>query len=74
MDHHKTIEHRKPIWNVFSEFYLDTELQESDFRHIAFKIIESPYSFEKVKEIRIADHIKYLQYSTMYAHVTVVPA
>ncbi len=45
------IEERKPIWIVLSEFYLDTELQESDFRHIAFKIIESPYSIDKVKEI-----------------------
>nr|WP_299000090.1 hypothetical protein [uncultured Allomuricauda sp.] len=45
------IEERKPIWIALSDFYLDTELQESDFRHIAFKIIESPYSFQKVKEI-----------------------
>lgn len=45
------IEERKPIWIALSDFYLDTELQEFHFRHIAFKIIESPYSFEKVKEI-----------------------
>jgi hypothetical protein len=45
------IEERKPIWIALSEFYLDTELQESDFRNIAFKIIESPYSLEEVKNI-----------------------
>ncbi len=45
------IEERKPIWIVLSEFYLDTELQESDFRHIALKIIESPYTLEEVKKI-----------------------
>ncbi len=45
------IEERKPIWLVLSDFYLDTELQESDFRYIASKIIMSPYSFEQVKEI-----------------------
>ncbi|PRX53673.1 DUF7079 family protein [Flagellimonas meridianipacifica] len=45
------IEERKPIWIALSDFYLDTELQESDFIHIAHKIIESPYSFEKVREI-----------------------
>ncbi|MDB5118846.1 MAG: hypothetical protein JWN56_64 [Sphingobacteriales bacterium] len=45
------IEERKPIWIALSEFYLDTELQESDFRHIAFKIIESPYSIDEVKDI-----------------------
>ncbi len=45
------IEERKPIWVALSDFYLDTELQESDFRYIASKIIESPYSFEEVREI-----------------------
>lgn len=45
------IEERKPIWVALSEFYLDTELQESDFRYIATKIIQSPYSIEEVKEI-----------------------
>jgi len=45
------IEERKPIWIALSEFYLDTELQEHDFRYIAEKIIESPYNFEEVKQI-----------------------
>ncbi len=45
------IEARKPIWIALSELYLDTELQESDFRYIAFKIIESPYSIDEVKTI-----------------------
>ena len=42
---------RKPIWKALSELYLDSELQECDFLHIAFKIIESPYSLCEVKEI-----------------------
>ncbi|WP_375581422.1 hypothetical protein ABWH96_10590 [Marivirga tractuosa] len=45
------IEERKQIWIALSEFYLDTELKESDFRAIAFKIIESPYSFDEAREI-----------------------
>jgi hypothetical protein len=45
------IEERKKIWMALSKFYLDTELQESDFSHIAYKIIESPYSLEEVKQI-----------------------
>ncbi|WP_340202130.1 hypothetical protein [Ascidiimonas sp. W6] len=45
------IEERKPIWMVLSELYLDTELQESDFIYIASTILESPYSFNEVKEI-----------------------
>lgn len=42
---------RKPIWLALSEFYLDTELQESDLKEIASKIRESPYSLEDVKTI-----------------------
>ncbi len=45
------IEQRKPIWIALSEFYLDTELQDSDFRHIAFTILDSPYSLDEVKTI-----------------------
>tara|TARA_R110002020_G_scaffold360232_1_gene572878 strand:- start:25 stop:789 length:765 start_codon:yes stop_codon:yes gene_type:complete len=59
------IEERKPIWIALSDFYLDTELQESDIRHIAFKIIESPYSFEKVKEINKYEIFPVLQPNLM---------
>lgn len=45
------MDQRKLIWIALSHFYLDTELQESDFLHMAQKIIESPYSLEEVKEI-----------------------
>lgn len=45
------IEKRKPIWIALSDFYLDTELQDYDFKHIASKIKESPYSLEEVKQI-----------------------
>jgi hypothetical protein len=59
------IEERKPIWIALSDFYLDTELQESDFRHIAFKIIESPYSLEEVKEINKYEIFPVLQPNLM---------
>ena len=59
------IEKRKPIWIALSDFYLDTELQESDFRYIALKIIESPYSFEKVKEINKYEIFPVLQANLM---------
>ncbi|WP_139278146.1 DUF7079 family protein [Pseudozobellia thermophila] len=45
------IEERKPIWTALSEFYRDTELQDADFRYMARKILESPYSFEEVRVI-----------------------
>jgi hypothetical protein len=46
-----SIEDRQPIWIALSEFYLDTELQDSDFRHIALTILESPYTLDEVKKI-----------------------
>ena len=45
------LEERRPIWIALSEFYLDTELDGSDFRRIAFTILDSPYSFDEVKRI-----------------------
>lgn len=45
------IEKRKPIWIALSDFYLYNELQDLDFKHIASKIKESPFTFEKVKQI-----------------------
>lgn len=45
------IEQRKPIWIALSEFYLDTELDDSGLRHIAFTIVDSPYTLDEVKSI-----------------------
>ena len=45
------IEKRRPIWIALSNFYLDTELQDYDVKHITAKIRESPYSLEEVKQI-----------------------
>lgn len=50
MFNENTLNQRIPIWIALSEFYLDTELEESDFNRIANRIIESPYSFEDVKK------------------------
>ncbi len=45
------IEDRKPVWMALSDFYLDTELQDSDFRNIAATLMESPYSWEELRKI-----------------------
>ena len=45
------LENRKPVWLALSDFYLDTELQASDFRSIAATLIESPYSWEELRKI-----------------------
>ncbi|MEM9338875.1 MAG: hypothetical protein AAGA66_09120 [Bacteroidota bacterium] len=42
---------RKPIWMALSDFYLDTELQDSDFRYITCKIMNNPYTLDEVKSI-----------------------
>ena len=57
------IEERKPIWIALSDFYLDTELQESDFKRIAHTISESPYSIEQVKEINKYELFPVLQWN-----------
>ena len=59
------LEERKPIWIALSEFYLDTELQESDYQHIATIIIESPYSIKEVKEINKYEVFPVLQMNLM---------
>lgn len=59
------IEERKPIWIALSEFYLDTELQESDFKRIAFKINQSPYALDEVKDINKYEVFPVLQANSL---------
>ncbi|MGK6340934.1 hypothetical protein ACMGDK_01765 [Chryseobacterium sp. DT-3] len=61
------IKERKPVWIALSDFYLDTELQDSDFRYIAQTILESPYSFDDVKTINIYEVFPVLQPNLLQA-------
>jgi len=45
------LEDRKPIWIALSRFYLDTVLDDPDFKYIASTILKSPYTFDEVKTI-----------------------
>ncbi|AXQ27791.1 hypothetical protein D0B54_03490 [Solimonas sp. K1W22B-7] len=45
------LKQRKPVWEALSEFWLDTELQESDFDRIAGVMARSPYSLEEIRDI-----------------------
>lgn len=45
------IEQRKPIWIALSGLYVDTELKDHDFKYIAVKIKESPYTIEQARQI-----------------------
>lgn len=56
-----SIKERIPLWIALSDFYLDTELQDSDFRYIAKIILESPYTFEEVKTINTYEVFPVLQ-------------
>tara|TARA_R110001632_G_scaffold95102_3_gene201165 strand:- start:1393 stop:1785 length:393 start_codon:yes stop_codon:yes gene_type:complete len=51
MTGNKTIENRKPIWKVISEFYLDTELQKFDYDRISEILIASNFDIEELKAI-----------------------
>ena len=45
------IAERSKIWIALSDLYLDTELQEYTYRHIAKIIAESSYTLSQVRQI-----------------------
>ncbi|MCL4853081.1 MAG: hypothetical protein KJZ78_17110 [Bryobacteraceae bacterium] len=47
----ETIRERMPVWEALSEFFLDTELRETDYRRIAGVLADSPYSERELWEI-----------------------
>ncbi len=42
---------RLPVWCVLSEFFLDTELQENDYKRIAAILAKSPYTPAQLEDI-----------------------
>ena len=42
---------REPVWLALSEFYLDTELQPTDFRRIRAVFDQSGYSAQEIRRI-----------------------
>ncbi len=51
MSQNLEIDHRKPIWLALSEFYLDTELQSSDYDAISKVLKASGLGIGQLKEI-----------------------
>lgn len=45
------VENRLPVWRAFSELFIDTELSDRDYLHIAKVCIGSPYSMKDLEEI-----------------------
>ncbi|AZB09197.1 hypothetical protein EG344_10365 [Chryseobacterium sp. G0162] len=46
-----SLEKRKQVWVALSELYLDTELQESDFKYLIKTLFESPFTLKETKKI-----------------------
>ena len=55
MKEKEPIAERSQIWIALSNLYLDTELQEYTYRHIAKIIAESSYTFSQVQQIDKAE-------------------
>ena len=47
------IEERFPVWDVLSEFWLDTHLVNSDYERIATELKKSPYTKDELFKICI---------------------
>ena len=45
------VERRRPVWEVISDLWRDTELQDDEVEHIAEVLAESGYTEEKLHEI-----------------------
>ena len=45
------IEERLPVWEALSDFFLDTELENSDYQRIARVLAASPYSIQDTEDI-----------------------
>ena len=57
------IENRQRLWEVMSEFYLDTELQNYDYRSIVEVLLESNKSIEELIEIDKYEVFPVLKYN-----------
>jgi hypothetical protein len=51
MDLNSLIHERLPVWTALSEFFLDTELQDEDFKRIATVLDRSPYNRAEIEGI-----------------------
>lgn len=45
------LEQRKPVWMVFSEFWLDMELDSTDLHRIASILADPPFSLDELESI-----------------------
>ena len=50
-EHPQTLRDRSPVWVALSEFFLDTELEDCDYRRIARILAQSPYAEDELRQI-----------------------
>ncbi len=53
--------HRRLVWKVLSAMYLDTELQDADYTHMARELQATPYTSAEIREIDIYEVFPVLQ-------------
>ena len=46
-----SVEIRLPVWEAFSEFFLDSKLGDNDYQRIAGVLADSPYSIHELEVI-----------------------
>lgn len=59
------IEHRKPLWLVLSDLWLDSEPSEFTYQAIVREILSSGYSFEKAEKI-MSEEVAPVVYSNLF--------
>jgi len=55
---------RRPVWVALADIYLDTELQEADFRHIAAMCAASGFSWSEIQQINYNEVAPALWFNT----------
>lgn len=65
MDDKVVLKNRQPIWEAISNFYLDTELQDSDYTYITSVFAESGKKIEELKEIDLFEVFPALYINTL---------
>ena len=56
---------REKVWVAISEFYLDTELEDSDYSRIVSKLRETDYKFEDIRKIDLYEIFPVLQFNLL---------
>ncbi len=62
----KEIERREPLWEAFSDFWLDNQLQDFEYERTADLMIWSGYSLEELEKI-FTEEVAPVVYSNLFS-------